>query len=115
MTDFHPAKRGFIAITTKAKRSNSMLTGMGLYLDVKVGTVDSVTRDGTVKAVRPATLGNAVMKPSEWDEVIILDPAKLKDADGFLDECRKRQTPDPDTWRPFESVEDVRQTAVQFR
>ncbi|MGY5795215.1 hypothetical protein ACXHXM_34230 len=115
MSDFNPAKRGFIAITLKAKRRRSMLTGMGMYQDITVGTVESTTRDGTVKTVRPASISSAAMTAKDWDEVIILDPDKLSDPAGFLAECQTRQSTDPDKWRPFESVEDVRQTAVRYR
>ncbi len=115
MSDFTPAKRDFIAILLKTKTRRSMITGMGKYQEVTVGTVDSVSRDGTVKTVRPATISNAVLKPKDWDEVIILDPAKLADSEGFLAECRTRQSTDADKWRPFEDVEDVRLTAQRFR
>ncbi len=113
--EFTPAKRGFIAITQKVKRGYSLVTGCYSSLSIAVGTVESVTRDGAVKAVAPASATSAKLTSRDWDEVIILDPAKLADPAGFLAECKARQSTDPDTWRPFESIDDVRQTALKFR
>lgn len=115
MADFTPAKRGFIAITQKVKRGYSLVAGNYSHLSITVGTVESVARDGTVKTVAPAAPTSAPMTKRDWSEILLIDPVALKDPDGFLAECKARQSTDPDTYRPFESIEDVRQTALKFR
>lgn len=45
---------------------------------------------------------------------MIIDPARLTDLDGFLAECRDRQSTDPDKWRPFVDLNDVRETARRY-
>ncbi|QXV73538.1 hypothetical protein [Rhizobium phage RHph_X2_30] len=115
MSEFNPAKRGFIAITQKAKRGFSLVAGCYSTLSITVGTVESITRDGTVKTVAPAGDTAAKLTKRDWDEVIILDPAKLADPAGFLAECKARQDANPETWRPFESLDDVRETARKYR
>lgn len=113
MTDFIPAKRGFIAITERVTFQYSMLAGSHHRRAVNVGLVESVSRDGNVKRV--ADLNNGASKtPRDWDRLLVLDPAKLSDPAAFLTECRRRQSTDPDKWQPFNDVNEVRALARQF-
>lgn len=113
MTDFTPAKRGFIAITERTTFQYSMLAGSYHRRAVNVGLVESVSRDGVVKRVSDLN-GAASKTPRDWDTLLVLDPAKLADPDAFLAECKRRQSTDPDKWQPFEDVNAVRALARQF-
>lgn len=109
------AKRGFIAIACKS--GMQWHTGKPTSgLRVTVGTVDSVTRDGDVKTVAPC--GGGVLLRNDrrdWDQVYLVDPATLADPAGFLAECADRQTPSLNTWRPFAGLDDVRETAREYK
>lgn len=115
MTDFTPAKRGFIAIAQRVKTGYSLYAGCYSSLSVTVGTVESITRDGAVKSVAPASATAAKLTKRDWDSITILDPARLADPAGFLAECRKRQTPSPETYKPFEDLNAVRELARAYR
>lgn len=113
MPDFVPARRGFIAVTQKTTFHYSMLAGSGLRQSTHVGIVESITREGEVKRVSNLN-GGASETPRDWDTIIILDPARLADAEGFLAECKRRQSTDPDKWEPFADLNDVRETARKY-
>lgn len=113
MSDFTPAKRGFIAVTEKTSFVYMMHTGSHHRRIISVGLVSSVTRDGLVKRVSDLNHG-ASKTPRDWDSLLVLDPAKLSDPEGFIEECRTRQSTDPDKWRPFEDLNDVRATARKY-
>jgi hypothetical protein len=109
----YAAKRDFIAVTQKTRFVYSMIAGSGMRQTTHVGVVESVTRDGTVKRVSSLTNG-ASETPRDWDTITLLDPAKLSDPEGFLAECARRQSTDPDKWQPFEDLNDVRATARKY-
>lgn len=112
-TDFIPARRGFIAITQKTSFVYRIHTGSYHQQQTEVGLVESVTREGEVKRI--SNLNNGAAKtPRDWDTLTILDPAKLADAEGFLAECTKRQSTDPEKRAPFADLNDVRSLARKY-
>lgn len=113
MTDFTPAKRGFIAVTQRTSFVYSMLAGSHHRQSTNVGLVESVTREGKVKRVSDLNHG-AAKTPRDWDTLLVLDPAKLADPEGFLAECKRRQSTDPDKWEPFSDMNDVRSLARKY-
>lgn len=114
MGEFVPAKRGMIAILSKQSSGYSLVAGCFSTLTITVGTVESVTRDGMAKRVKPADR-DIVKTPRDWDSMLLLDPAVLTDPAAFLAECKIRQTPDPGTYRPFADMNDVRETARKWK
>lgn len=113
MSDFVPAARGFVAVTTKMTHRYMMHTGSFMQLTVEVGLVSSVSREGKVKRI--ASLNNGADKtPSDWDEMLIINPNRFADLAGFLAECKSRQSTAPDEWRPFADLNDVRETARKY-
>lgn len=114
MTDFTPAKRGWFAVTERTVRGYSLHTGTRVTRRITVGRVISVARDGTVKRVAPCSDSTCDLTPREWDALFLIDPAKLSDPDGFAAECAERQSTEPSKWRPWEDINDVRQTARRY-
>ena len=113
MSDFIPAKRGFVAVTTKMVHRYMMHTGSFMQLTIEVGLVSSVSRDGKVKRVE--SLNHSGTKtPRDWDEVTIINPSRFADLAGFLAECKTRQSTAPGEWRPFTDLNDVRETARKY-
>jgi hypothetical protein len=108
-----PARRGWIAVTEKESFVYSLLTGCHVVRHVEVGTVASVTRSGIVKRVADLC-GGADRTPRDWDAVTILDTARLARPDAFLAECRDRQSTEFGRYRPFASLDDVRETARRY-
>lgn len=111
--DFHPAKRGFIAVTQRTRFVYSMIAGSGHRQSTSVGVVESVTREGEVKRVSDLNSGTP-KTPRDWDTIVVLDPAKLTDPEAFLAECARRQSTNPDKWQPFEDLNDVRALARKY-
>jgi hypothetical protein len=110
----HTAKRGDIAITEKVSRGYSMIAGSFARLTITVGTVKSVSRDGQIKRIEPAGRGSD-LRPRDWERVHVLSSTRLTDPAAFLKRCGERQTPDPDTWEPFDDMNAVRELARQYQ
>ena len=113
MSDFIPAERGFVAVTTKMTHRYMMHTGSFMQLTVEVGLVSSVSREGKIKRIE--SLNNGADKtPRDWDEVLTIMPHRFTDLAGFLAECKSRQSTAPGEYNPFRDLNDVRETARKY-
>ena len=114
MTEITPRKRGDIAVTERISRGYSLIAGSFSHLSIDVGIVESVSKAGVIKRV--ASLNNGAAKtPRDWSAIYVIDDTDLADRAGFLAECKARLSTNPDTWKPFADLNDLRATARKYR
>ena len=108
-----PAKRGDFAVTVQTSRAYALHTGVRHVTRITVGKVVSVSREGRIKKVKPFSIG-CDLTPSNWDSIMHIPAAKIRDHVAFAAACEARQSLDADKYNPWSDINDVRATVKRF-